>query len=83
MSPGRTADLAGLAPATVLTAEYDPLRDEGEDYAYALAEAGVSVTSVRFNGQIHPFLYFAGLFPAAQDARRFLAAQVREAISGA
>jgi acetyl esterase/lipase len=65
MSPGLTDDLSGLAPALIVTAEYDPLRDDGEHYAERLRAAGVPVTLTRYAGMPHGFF---NLGPLVDDA---------------
>lgn len=81
-SPLRAASFAGLPPAFVLIAGYDPLCDEGEDYAARLATAGVSVTLLRIEGMIHGFLTMGKLIPAANEAVALIAASLKIAFAG-
>ena len=61
-------DVSDVAPALVVTAEFDPLRDEGEAYAEVLRAAGVRVEQVRYDGLIHGFCDMVSLSTAAADA---------------
>ncbi|GGS76980.1 putative lipase/esterase [Planobispora rosea] len=79
LAPLRLADKAGLAPATVITAECDPLCDEGESYAARLAEAGVPVELRRYAGAVHGFFGLPGFFDQAIEAREYAAARLKEA----
>jgi acetyl esterase len=67
-SPNRVANLGGLPPALVVTAQYDPLRDEGEYYAARLREAGVPTEMKRWDGVNHGFFFWPGVVDRASAA---------------
>jgi acetyl esterase len=80
-SPLLETDLpAGLAPAHVITAGFDPLRDEGEAYADLLAESGVRVTRVRYPSMIHGFFNIVGVGREARQYNREIAAALASAL---
>jgi acetyl esterase len=68
VSPALAPDLSGLPPAIVTTAELDPIRDQGERYAAALAEAGNDVVTFRAEGHIHASSWFTGITPGTAEA---------------
>ena len=70
VSPNHASDeaLAAAPPALVITAEFDPLRDEGEAYAARLAAAGVDVTATRYDGMIHGFFSMRDMVPEGKAA---------------
>jgi acetyl esterase len=80
-SPLRAASLSGLPPATVITAEYDPLRDEAERYAARLAEAGVPVDLKRYSGVVHGFFTMIGVLDVAREAVGHAARRLRDAFA--
>jgi acetyl esterase len=82
VSPLRAEDLSGLPRALVVTAEHDPLRDEGEAYARRLAEAGVTTTLRRDLGVVHNPIMLARVSPACADALRRVIADVRTLLGG-
>lgn len=79
----RDADLADAAPAVVVTAGHDPLRDDGAAYAARLRGAGVDATRLDYAGMCHGFLSLADEVPAADAAFDELAAATRERLDGA
>jgi acetyl esterase len=82
-SPLLASDLSGLAPALVFTAAFDPLRDEGEDYAKAMQAAGTATMLRRFPGLTHAFLSAAGISRTCRDALIEIAGATRAAFAAA
>jgi len=82
LSPLLAKDLSGLPPAYVVTAGFDPLRDEGIAYAQKLDAAGVPVTHVHYPGMIHGFFSMRDMLPKAREALAASTAAVRAAMTG-
>lgn len=76
-------DVAGLCPALIVTAGFDPLRDEGEAYAAAMSRAGIDAQHVRAEGMTHAFLNFSGGIPAARALLQQSALRLAEALAPA
>jgi acetyl esterase len=80
VSPLRASSLAGLPPALVVTAGYDPLRDEGRAYAWRLQKEGTVADLVEFGGMLHGFLSSPMLLHGARRGAAICAAALREAL---
>ena len=79
--PLKAASLTGLPPATVITAEIDPLRSEGQAYAKKLQAAGVPVSQRDFTGVTHEFFGLGAALPLARDAQRFAGACLKKSFA--
>jgi acetyl esterase len=80
-APIRATDLSGLAPATVLTMEFDPLRDEGADYADRMSEAGVAVKYLNYEGQMHTSYSSSLAIDRGKDIVAEVSASLRDAFA--
>lgn len=82
-SPLLAASHAGLPPALVITAEFDPLRDEGEFYAEKLYAAGVATELIRYDGMVHGFFTMSGVLDTARQALTDSAAWLHKTLDDA
>jgi len=76
----RAPSLAGVAPAMIITAGFDPLRDEGRAYAHRLRGEGVPVDYIEFGGMIHGFMGMPAILPTARRSLAMAAAALRETL---
>jgi acetyl esterase/lipase len=81
ISPLRSANLAGVPPAIIHTAEFDPLRDEGDAYAVELAAAGIRVDHTCHSGMPHNFHTLGAVLPQGREVLKQIGAQIREALA--
>jgi acetyl esterase len=81
LAPLLARDLSGVPPATVVTAGFDPLRDEGAAYADRLEEAGVDVHHENFEGMIHGFVQLPDMIDRAEDALDLLAEELQASLA--
>jgi acetyl esterase len=80
-APLLAKDVAAVPPALIITAEFDPLRDEGEQYGERLRAAGIPAAVSRYDGQVHGFLHMTELVPRAREAIDESAAALRDAFA--
>src|SRR5262249_37644175 len=81
LSPMHAKTLASLPPALVISAEYDPIRDQGELYAKKLNQAAVPATVRRFDGMIHAFFHMAGVIEQGGEAIALVGSEVAKAFA--
>jgi acetyl esterase len=81
VSPLLAADLRGLPPTVIVTAEHDVLRDEGEAYAQHLSKAGVTVDHIRFDGQMHGFFSLVNILSSSANAIEYVALKIRTSLA--
>ena len=81
ISPLKAQDLSNLPSATVLTAEFDPLRDEGESYGARLQAAGVATQVKRYDGLVHGFISTVDILDPAKDAVELIASRLQQAFN--
>jgi acetyl esterase len=81
LSPLWEKNLSDLPPALILSAEYDSLRDEAEEFVRRLTNAGVEVTLTRYEGAIHGFFQMAGVLSLGRIALEYVASYIRKGIS--
>ncbi|BCW87851.1 Carboxylesterase NlhH [Alphaproteobacteria bacterium SO-S41] len=81
LSPLAAKDVTGVAPAFVLTAGFDPLKDEGKQYAMKLKAAGVQVEFVEYDSMVHGFLAMGGLLPQAAQAAKEIGKALARALA--
>ena len=77
LNPGKAPDLSGTPPAIVVTAEFDPLRDDGEAFAKRLAESGNAVTYICMDGMMHGFMVYWQRFRKAEQLLNQIGTMVR------
>ena len=82
VSPARVADVSGLPPTCIHTAEFDPLRDEGAAFAARLREAGIQTTYTCHSGMIHLFYGLGRLIPYATTAWQLIGTDIRTVLGG-
>ena len=80
-APLRAPNLRGLPPATIVTAQFDPLRDEGNAYARRLRDNGADVESIEWPGAIHGFFWMAGELVQARELTTHVGAALRRRLS--